>query len=78
MSERETLAAPAALAALTAQVMQRAADLGLRLDGGRCGEIAAAAAPVLQAVRALPACDAELAAQPRPYTHWLRQCATVR
>ncbi|MHA7684813.1 hypothetical protein [Cupriavidus sp. PET2-C1] len=75
MSELEPLAA---LAALAAQVMQRAADLGLRLDDRRCGEIAAAAAPVLQAVRALPVGDAELAAPPQPYTYWLRQCATAR
>ncbi|MFJ1254469.1 hypothetical protein [Cupriavidus sp. CuC1] len=65
------------LAALAAQVAQRAADLGLRLDSRRCGEIAAAAAPVLQAVRALPVGDADLQAQPRPYTHWLRPCAAA-
>ncbi|MGO4154569.1 hypothetical protein [Cupriavidus sp. YAF13] len=71
------LAPLAALAALAAQVMQRAADLRLRLDDRRCGEIAAAAAPVLQAVRAFPVGDAEFAAQPQPYTYWLRQCATA-
>ncbi|EHP38211.1 hypothetical protein OR16_38569 [Cupriavidus basilensis OR16] len=66
------------LAARAAQVAQRAADLGLLLDCRRCGEIAAAATPVLQAVHALPAGDAAPVAPTLPYAHWLRQCAAAR